>query len=294
VVPGADGSWYPRPADFAVIGYAVVPRYQPSEVSIDLLQSQLTAVCTDPLWLDDSTLCTEFGDLLDLAEGDEDDSNFYGAAAVLARLQVRVSEEGSEMHPNAYWLLGLNVEQAHANALEAAEDAAWLFHFRTVSDTAVVAGGWAMWASAEATGAVAGSIAGASSEWFYFVRGLEVGTAFSDGDWSVQLELFEMSVNDAGLSLNDVRVQRYSGAGSLLETKHIHQGAVATLPAGDSRVSLTETLTGWGSGSSGDVLAVSFRLENEGTASETYAIRTGIAQAEWGASWLSQPCTGGC
>jgi hypothetical protein len=135
VAPGADGPWYPRRADFAVIGYAVVPRYQPSEVSIGLLQSQLTAICDDPLWLDDSQLCTEFGDLLDMAEDEEGDGNFYGAAAVLNHLFDRIGDEEAAFDANGYWLMSLSVQQAYENVQAIAESAAFLFHFPVRSPT---------------------------------------------------------------------------------------------------------------------------------------------------------------
>jgi hypothetical protein len=106
---------YAMPSQLAVTGSTIAPRYMPEEVTIDLLQTQLTTVCTDPLWLDDSQLCTEFGDLLDLADDEEDDDNFYGAAAVLGRLKDRVGEEQASMEANAFWLLSLNAAQAESN-----------------------------------------------------------------------------------------------------------------------------------------------------------------------------------
>jgi len=108
------------PHGYTVEGWSVGPRYLPEEIDIDLLQSQLSAVCTDPLWIDDSALCTEFGNLLDLAENEADESNFYGAAAVLSNLLQRVNAEEQEMHSNAYWLLSRNLEQARANLLSSA------------------------------------------------------------------------------------------------------------------------------------------------------------------------------
>jgi hypothetical protein len=63
-----------------------------------------------------------------------------------------------------------------------------------------------------------------------------------------------------------------------------------TLPAGATRVSVTEQLTGWSSGSADDLLALSFRFQNDNTdASELYVVRVGVQFSDWGGSWLSQP-----
>jgi hypothetical protein len=232
VAPGADGPWYPRRADFAVIGYAVVPRYQPSEVSIGLLQSQLTAVCDDPLWLDHPSLCTEFGDLLDAAAHDYGDSNFYGAAAVLNHLLDRIGDEEAAFDANGYWLMSLNVQQAYENVQAVAESAAFLFHFRTIPDTIVAPDGRVMSGSSEAVGEVDGSIAASTSKTFYWVRDLDSGYTIADGTWAVQLDLFELELEGGDLSLRDIQIQRYSSSGTLLESKYLHQGEVMSLPTG--------------------------------------------------------------
>lgn len=282
--------YYPLASNFAVSTTAVVPKYMPPEVTISLLQSQLATVCTDPLWLDDSALCTEFGDLLDSAESDENDSNFYGAAAVLTHLDGRVDDEQASMDSNAYWLLSLNVAQARDNVLASATAAADQWHFRVDANTAVVPDRHTLSGSPPASGSVFGTVAPSSQETFYFVKPVASAAAFVDGVWSLQLELYGFTANDSGLTLSDIAVHRYSLAGELHETKYLHQGDLASVPAGASRVSLAETLTGWSAGAPEDWLVLTVTLKNEGaTGSENYNIRAGTTVAGWGASWLAQP-----
>ena len=119
----------PIPDTFAVSASAVAPKYMPSEVELDLLQSQLTAICGSLFWLDNSSLCTEFGDLLDEAEVDETNGSHYGAASVLGHLSSRVSTEQAEFESSGYWLFSLNVEQARENLLAAAAASADQWHF---------------------------------------------------------------------------------------------------------------------------------------------------------------------
>jgi hypothetical protein len=262
----------------------------PEEVDLALLQSQLDTVCTDPLWLDDSQLCTEFGDLLDLAEDEEGDDNFYGAAAVLGHLKDRVSEEQSSMEGNAFWLLSLNATQAESNALDSAAAVADRWHFRDVANHEVVTGGWTLSSTAQTTGDFSGFLGHPEHLNFYFVKTVESAAAFADGAWSVQLDFFDMTANGNGVSVHDLEVSRHDHSGALLESKYLVQGEVATLPAGDTRLSLTATLTDWSSGSSDDLLALHFRIENQGTmTSESYALRVGVEEGDWGASWVSQP-----
>jgi hypothetical protein len=280
---------YYEPGSFRVFGAAVAPRYTPEEVTLDLLQSQLTAICDDPLWLDDSQLCTEFGDLLDMAEDEEGDGNFHGAAAVLNHLLDRIGDEEAAFDPNGYWLMSLNVAQAYENVQAVAESGAFLFHFRTTPDT-VVAGGRLMSSSTQATGDVNGSIAASTSETFYWVRELETGYTIADGTWALQLDLFELELAGGDLSLRDVQVQRYNSSGALVESQYLHQGEVMSLPTGEVRVPVAGTLTGWNAHSAGDFSVVSFTLQNaHGSQSASYAIRVGVQHSDWGGSWLSQP-----
>jgi hypothetical protein len=91
----------------------------PEEVDIELLQTQLTAICSDPLWLAISALCTEFEGLLDQAAGQFAGTDLYGAAISLSDLLERVEAEHQQMHANAYWLLYHNIHQAYANIADA-------------------------------------------------------------------------------------------------------------------------------------------------------------------------------
>jgi hypothetical protein len=223
-----DDELYYTPGSFRVFGTAVAPRYMPDEVDIDLLQTQLTAICDDPLWLDDSQLCTEFDALLDEAADDYGDSNFYGALAVLSHLFDRIDEEQAAFDPNGYWLLRKNVPQAYENVQTIAESAAFLLHFHTTSDTVVVPDGRLMDWSPQTAGDVEGSIAASTSETFYWVRELDSGYTIADGTWAVQVDLFELELEGGDLSLRDIQIQRYSSSGTLLESKYLHQGEVIT------------------------------------------------------------------
>jgi hypothetical protein len=180
---------YALPSAYETSGWSVGPRYMPEEVDLALLQSQLDTVCTDPLWLDDSQLCTEFGDLLDMAEDEEGDGNFHGAAAVLNHLLDRIGDEEAAFDANGYWLMSLSVQQAYENVQAVAESAAFLFHFRTIPDTIVAPDGWLMSWSSEAVGSAWGSIAASTSKTFYWVRDLDrAGVQHSDsgGSWLSQ------------------------------------------------------------------------------------------------------------
>lgn len=262
----------------------------PEEVDLDLLQSQLMAVCDDPLWLDEPSLCAEFGDLLNDATHDYGDSNFDGAAAVLNHLLDRIGGEEAAFDPNGYWLMSLNVQQAYENVQAVAESAAFLFHFRTIPDTIVAPDGRVMSWSSEEVGDVDGSIAASTSKTFYWVRELDSAYTIADGTWAVQLDLFELESEGGDLSLRDIQIQRYSSSGTLLESKYLHQGEVMALPTGEVRVPVAGTLTGWSAHSAGDLSVVSFTLQNDhGSQSASYAIRVGVQDSDWGGSWLSQP-----
>jgi hypothetical protein len=281
---------YAMPSQLAVTGSTIAPRYTPEEVTLDLLQSQLTAICDDPLWLDDSQLCTEFGDLLDMAEDEEGDGNFYGAAAVLNHLLDRIGDEEAAFDPNGYWLMSLNVAQAYENVQTVAESAAFLFHFRTTPDTIVAPDGRVMSWSPQTAGDVEGSVAASTSKTFYWVRELDSAYTIADGTWAVQLDLFELESAGGDLSLRDIQIQRYSSSGSLLESKYLHQGEVMSLPTGEVRVPVAGALTGWSAHSAGDLSVVSFTLQNgHASQSASYAIRAGVQHSDWGGSWLSQP-----
>jgi hypothetical protein len=81
------------------------------EVDLDLLQSQLVDVCDDPLWIDDSPLCTELTDSLDATESRLGSSDNAGARAALEGVLTILGAEREPSGPiedNAYWLLHLN------------------------------------------------------------------------------------------------------------------------------------------------------------------------------------------
>jgi hypothetical protein len=260
----------------------------PEEVDLALLQSQLDTVCTDPLWLDDSQLCTEFGDLLDLAEDEEGDDNLYGAAAVLGRLKDRVSEEQASMNSNAFWLLSLNAAQAESNALDSAAAVADQWHVLTAFH-GVLSGSWELSDTTQSQGAISGTMPASDHLPFGFLKQVGSSAAFADGSWSVQLDFFGMTANDAGLRLRDITLRRYDSSGSLLESQALAAGTVTTLPSGATRISLTNALSGWSSGSATDFLRLRFYLENDGASAEDYSIRAGVDEGDWGGSWLSQP-----
>jgi hypothetical protein len=100
---------------FKATSTSIAPRYMPTEVTVDLLQVQLTAVCTDPLWITSGTLCAEFETLVDSAAAEFTGGDLQGAAMLLSDLFDRVETERQQMHSNAYWLLYLNIRQAYAN-----------------------------------------------------------------------------------------------------------------------------------------------------------------------------------
>lgn len=105
----------PDREDFMVSSYALGPQFTPNEITISLLQNQLNAICSDPLWLNNSMLCSEFSNLLFDAQTSFIMGDAYGAAAKLAELRDRVDAEQVQMEPEAYWLLYHNVRQSYWN-----------------------------------------------------------------------------------------------------------------------------------------------------------------------------------
>jgi hypothetical protein len=114
-----DGIFYPPRSRFAVTGWTVAPRFMPTEVDIALLQTQVTAICTDPLWLDSSTLCAEIDAALDSAAAELAGGGLYDATIGLSDLLDRVQAEQQQMHTNAYWMLYHNIHQAYENLADA-------------------------------------------------------------------------------------------------------------------------------------------------------------------------------
>ena len=106
------------PEYFMITSYAIAPGYRPEEITINLLQNQLNAICSEPLWLTNSSLCSEFGNLLLNAYNEYHLFNDpYDAALSLSDLRDRVDAEQAQMEPEAYWLLHYNVRQAYANVV---------------------------------------------------------------------------------------------------------------------------------------------------------------------------------
>ena len=107
-----DGEFiYPGPEQLAASGWTIAPRYMPFEVTLDLLQSQRTAVCTNPLWIDDALLCAELADSLDAADTRLASGDNTGARTALEGVLAILDAEREPTGPiedNAYWLLRLN------------------------------------------------------------------------------------------------------------------------------------------------------------------------------------------
>jgi hypothetical protein len=235
-------------------------------------------------------LCTEFGDLLDDAESEEAAGNYYGAASVAEHLSSRVEAEQAEFVSNGYWLFSLNVEQARSNLIESAEASADQWHFVDTSDGPLT-NGRALDSIAPTQNYVSGSIDTRSEETFHWLEPVTDSLAFEDGLWAVQLHFFDVTDNKGPLTLEDVSVARYTNGGTLLESKYIQSGAVASVGVGETRVSLSANLTGWSAGNDDDYFVVTFTLanDNKGNSSESYKIATGTDNSSWGASWVSKP-----
>lgn len=109
--------YYPPRGRFAVTASTVAPRYMPSEVDLDLLQSQASAVCTNPLWITDSTFCALLSDTLDAAEARLAVNNYWGAAIALDTIYSELLQRQGEsyLHDNAFWLLFLNTDAVYAD-----------------------------------------------------------------------------------------------------------------------------------------------------------------------------------
>ena len=104
---------YAAPWDHALTTHTIVPRYIPGEVTLDLLQSQRTAVCTNPLWINDAPLCAEIADSLNAAEARLASGNNTGARTALDGVLAILGAEREPAGPiedNAYWLLRMNTE----------------------------------------------------------------------------------------------------------------------------------------------------------------------------------------
>lgn len=88
---GFDGQW--------ALTTAPVPVLDPATVDVSVLQSQLSTVCTDPLWIDDLVLCASLADSLDAAEARFSGSNFPGASAALEGVLAILEDEREPAGP---------------------------------------------------------------------------------------------------------------------------------------------------------------------------------------------------
>lgn len=110
-----------EPVFYAAEGLTVAPRYAAQEVVLTVVQSQLDAVCTDPLWIDDAGLCSQLSDSLDAAETRLANDDVIGArAAVGAAGEIVYAnrEPFGAIESNAEWLLRLNLAQLLENLPE--------------------------------------------------------------------------------------------------------------------------------------------------------------------------------
>lgn len=103
------------PEYFAATSYALAPGYRPEEVTVALLQMQLDQICSEPLWLPDTELCSRWGDLLQSVSDMHRKGESDLAAEELGGLLQRLTAADARMEPEAYWLLYRNLQQAWRN-----------------------------------------------------------------------------------------------------------------------------------------------------------------------------------
>jgi hypothetical protein len=106
-----DGTpFYPLASSFSVSGFTVAPRFLASEVSLELLRQQATAVCSEPVWINDRRVCSQLAGILDTANGMLNDGDRGGAASAVEDFRKTVEDLrlSEAVDPNAYWLLSVN------------------------------------------------------------------------------------------------------------------------------------------------------------------------------------------
>lgn len=110
-------TFWALPQHYSVDGWSVGPRYMPSEVDLDLLQTQTDIVCEDPLWITNSALCTLLSDTLDVAQARLAVNNYWGAAVSLDTVYSQLFQHQGEsyLHDNAFWLLVVNTDEVYIN-----------------------------------------------------------------------------------------------------------------------------------------------------------------------------------
>lgn len=103
---------HPLPEDSAVLSLTVGPTYDRSTMQLDTLAALLDRVCTAPLWIDDSTLCTEMEDSLDAAAARLAIDDYEGAAVAITGVgdlaDANRTIRGGDVEENAYWMLKIN------------------------------------------------------------------------------------------------------------------------------------------------------------------------------------------
>lgn len=108
----------PFPSDFEVSGWAVGPRYKPEEIVLGIVESQLTTVCDDPLWIDDASLCAELSGGLAAAARALSLPDVDGAREALRRFDALIQTNtapAGRIALDAAYLLRLNTSQLVEN-----------------------------------------------------------------------------------------------------------------------------------------------------------------------------------
>jgi hypothetical protein len=107
-----EGTYYYHFTDeYPALGTTIAPRYFPAEVDLELLQTQLAAVCDEPLWIDDSALCSELADSLRVAEARLAIDDYEGAVVAVKGMGEVLGanrKPSGSIEDNAYWLLKIN------------------------------------------------------------------------------------------------------------------------------------------------------------------------------------------
>jgi hypothetical protein len=84
----------------------------PSEVDVSVVRSQLAAVCSDPLWIDDADLCAEVADSLQVIDDRLESGDIRGAEGAIVGARSILWEErvpAGQVGWNAQWLLRTNL-----------------------------------------------------------------------------------------------------------------------------------------------------------------------------------------
>lgn len=105
---------HPDREDFATTGETVGPGVEAADLDIDVLQTQLSTVCDDPLWITSAGLCDDYSDSVDVAEARLGINNYEGAGVALFSTELAMNDDfaggSGDIHPNAYWMLNTNLK----------------------------------------------------------------------------------------------------------------------------------------------------------------------------------------